>query len=309
MKFIERYNYNRVITVKLVLPEACNYRCEFCYNNDNIVHQTKERFLENFIPSLDRLLGYIGDKNEVSLDITGGEPTLSPSFFCEVMRRLKEFEIKKKVLRVTLTTNGIGLEKCIDSMDGVVDYVNISTHHFDKAERERIFGGKSLDDEDYKRCVEKLREIGVTTSTCAVIHKEVNRFEDFMERYVQWCESIGFIALRFRCNVFWERGDVFDGYMEKALRDSRYTVIDHENTPDSHWCRLRRFDKFRVFFLHGVKDTSRVTKGIEYVVHDDGEAYCDFYKRKKVNGKMVEVCGVDGIDGMVEIGKIYDVVE
>ncbi len=47
-------------------------------------------------------------------------------------------------------------------------------------------------------------------------------------------------------------------------------------------------------FLHGVRDTSILTKGIEYVVDEDGIAYCDFYKRTKVS------------DYKYEIGKIYD---
>ena len=84
--------------------------------------------------------------------------------------------------------------------------------------------------------------------------------------------------------------------MKYGLKQDDYTIIDHEETPDSHWCRLRRYDKFRVFFLKGVLDTSLLTKGIEYVIADDGICYCDFYKRTKME------------DCRYEIGKIYDLV-
>ena len=34
MKYIERKDYNKVITVKLVIPGGCNAKCPFCYNKD-----------------------------------------------------------------------------------------------------------------------------------------------------------------------------------------------------------------------------------------------------------------------------------
>lgn len=61
-------------------------------------------------------------------------------------------------------------------------------------------------------------------------------------------------------------------------------------------CSKGSHDKFRVFFLKGVLDTSLLTKGIEYVIADDGICYCDFYKRTKME------------DCRYEIGKIYDLV-
>ena len=44
-------------------------------------------------------------------------------------------------------------------------------------------------------------------------------------------------------------------------------------------------------------DTSINTKGIEYVIADDGKCYCDFYKRTKLE------------DYRYEVGKIYDLKE
>lgn len=59
---------------------------------------------------------------------------------------------------------------------------------------------------------------------------------------------------------------------------------------------LNRKDKMRVFFLHGVLDTSIKTKGIEYVIDTDGHCYCDYYRRTKIE------------DYQYEVGKIYDAV-
>ena len=102
--FIERIDYNKVITIKLVIPGGCNAKCPFCYNKDKKMTCNKAQFLENFIPSLDNLLNEIGDKNEVSVDITGGEPTLDYEFLIQVLTKLREYNIKSRVLRTTMTT-------------------------------------------------------------------------------------------------------------------------------------------------------------------------------------------------------------
>lgn len=103
--------------------------------------------------------------------------------------------------------------------------------------------------------------------------------------------------MRFRCDVFWTNSDIFDIYLIKAMNEvNKFNVINYENTTDSHWCRLRRKDGMRVFFLHGVLDTSVKTKGIEYVIDTDGHCYCDYYRKIKIE------------DYQYEVGKIYDMI-
>ena len=258
---IERKDYNKVITIKLCIPNGCNARCEFCYNKDknNIRLNNSTELMSNFIISLDNVINRIKNKNPVSLDITGGEPTMNPSYLISVFKRLKEYKIKDKVLRVTMTINGYRLNDVIPYMEGVVDYVNISVHDFCKEHRNTIFGFDT-NSIKYNELTHKLQNIGI------------------------------------RCNVYWNNQDVFDEYMIQSMNDNNFQIITYEKTPDSHWCRLRRReDGFRIFFLHGVLDTSIVTKGIEYVIADDGLCYCDYYKRKKLD------------DCEYEIGKIYDI--
>lgn len=64
----------------------------------------KQQFLDNFTESLNDIITRIGDKNLISVDITGGEPTLDSEYLSKVFIKLKEFNIKSKVLRVTMTT-------------------------------------------------------------------------------------------------------------------------------------------------------------------------------------------------------------
>lgn len=255
---------------------------------------SKEDFLKNYLNSLQRVLDGIDNKNPISLDITGNEPTFDPDFLKIILKQLKEFDVQNKVQRVTITTNGFRLKEVIPYFKDVINYVNISIHDYDLYERQKIMGFKTFTDQEYADRIRELKDIGITASAVAVVYKPIVNFRDWFDQFVAWCEEVGFIALRLRCDVFWNRKDLFDEYMVYGLEHKDYSMINHEITPDSHWCRLRRFDKFRVFFLHGVADTSFWTKGIEYVIADDGICYCDFYKNVKLD------------DYQYEVGKIYD---
>lgn len=282
--FIERTDYNNVITIKLVFPVLCNYSCVFCYNKDKKVPMMdKQKFLDNFIPSLDDLIRKIGNQNPISLDITGGEPTLDVALFRAVMRRLKDYDISSKVCRVTLTTNGTQLRVLAPSMAGVVNYVNISVHEIREKAREWIVNSTNvLNDGELYTVISDLRQFGITTSATAVIYRDRPHFSDWRDKFISWAKTLGFVAVRFRCDVFWQHSEAFDKYLLDAVNDPQFQVLVHEQTPDSHWCRLRMADKFRVFFLHGVLDTSQHTKGIEYIIDSDGHCYCDYYRRTPI---------------------------
>lgn len=297
MRYVERKDYNKVISIKLVIPSACNGKCSFCYNKDKTISYDKQKFLDNFIDSLDDVIKRIDGKNPISVDITGGEPTLDSDLLTNVLIKLRDYNIKSRVLRVTMTTNGTNLDKVIPYMKDVVDYVNISVHDWRPIQRKEIFGFY-LNGIEYKNVIQQLNNIGITVSACAVIFKKIPNFTKWRDHFIDWAKEAGFISVRFRCDVFWNDSDIFDSYlMDTASETDKFDVITCEKTPDSYWCRLRRKDGMRVFFLHGVLDTSLKTKGIEYVIDTNGHCYCDYYKRTKIE------------DYQYEVGKIYDIYE
>lgn len=293
--YVERKDYNKVISIKLVVPCGCNAKCPFCYNKDKPLKQyNRLKFLNNFIPSLSDLLIKIGDKNPVSLDITGGEPTLDIDLLSSILNELQRFHIKDKVQRVTLTTNGTNLSKIpLDLMKDTINYVNISVHDYVQ-ERRRSIMQIDITGFEYKQMIERLNSVGITVSATAVIHHTIHNFNKWRDEFIDWAKRLGFIAVRFRCNVFWNQSHWFDAYMAKTKNEEQFQIIADEWTTDSHWCRLRRNDGMRVFFLHGVADTSLLTKGIEYVIDDDGKCYCDFDKKNPIDKYEYE------------IGRIYD---
>lgn len=297
--WLQRQNYNHVITVKLIIPSGCNAHCVFCYMNDPKMQMEydKQAFLNNLIPSLDEILYTIGNHNPVSIDITGNEPTYDVDLLRKVLQKLRDFEISKKVCRVTMTTNGLNLLQVVPDLAGVVNYVNISVHDFRHPERIKIMGWSGLSDAQYLLRVNALAKHGITASAISVLYQPIPNFKMWRDQFIAWCEEIGFIGLRFRCDAFLQDKSFFEQYMQESMDDAQFEVLVHEQTPDSHWCRLRRFDRFRVFFLEGVLDTSEHTKGIEYVIADDGKLYADFYKRTPIE------------DYQFPIGEIYDRVE
>lgn len=297
MTFLERKDYNKVISVKLVIPCGCNASCPFCYNKKNLTAQhDTQSFLKNFISSLERLLKAIGKKNPVSLDITGGEPTFDTDLLSLILIKLRDFRIKDKVSRVTMTTNGTNLNQIpLKLMKDVVDYVNISVHDFRHKKRQNIMQ-IDIPDFVYRKAISQLNSIGITVSAVAVIFREIENFKQWRDRFIDWAKRQGFISVRFRCDVLWDSQVFFDAYMTQSIHEDHFDVVNLEHTPDSSWCRLRRKDGMRVFFLHGVADTTLLTKGIEYIIHNDGMCYCDYSKKMPIEKYEYE------------IGKIYDYV-
>ncbi len=299
--FIERKNYNNTISIKLVIPTSCNAKCPFCYNNDKNMNCNKIEFLNNFINSLKDILDKIGNENPVSIDITGGEPTLDISLIKEVLHQLKINDIHSKVSRIVMTTNGINLLELINTCEdmNVIDYINISVHDYNATRRFEIFKTKALTDFEYRLMINKCNELNIKCSAVSVLFKNFEddiEFKYWFEKFVYWAKNCGFIGIRFRysCddNLYCSE---FNNYMQQIMDDSFYDIITFENTPDSCWCRLRRKnDGFRVFFLHGVKDTTLYTKGIEYIIDNDEKCYCDYYKKTPIEHYKYE------------IGKIYD---
>ena len=55
MKYIERKDYNKVITVKLVIPGGCNAKCPFRSHTNTAMSCDKLQFFANFIGSIDAL--------------------------------------------------------------------------------------------------------------------------------------------------------------------------------------------------------------------------------------------------------------
>lgn len=282
-----RENYDNLITIKLVLPGTCNAKCKFCYNKyiEEMKlgsKEMKEKFLNKFLISLEKIILKVDGKQRISLDITGNEPTLDTDFFIQVIHKLRNFSLKGSITRVTCTTNGIGILKVAPYMKGVVNYVNISVHDYDYKRRSNIFGTYFPTDNDYKKIVKSLLDNDISVTAVSVIHKKIDNFSVWRDQFISWALKIGFVGLRFRYDAYdTNDNNLFLNYMNQTIQDNNYYVIQKENAFDSIWCMLSYKSSFLVYFLYflnGGVNTYDSSPGIEFVIHDDGEAYADFNK-------------------------------
>ena len=280
--YIYRKDFDNAITIKLVIPGACNANCRFCYNkHSNQMEKTttdlKQKWLDNFLIALEQIVVKIGRRQPISIDITGNEPTLDADFFIKVMHKLRGFSLRSNISRITCTTNGVNIKKVAPFMNGIINYVNISVHDYNQERRNAIFGSYCPTDEDYREKVQILLDNNIHSSAVAVIDRKIENFSNFRDEFIEWAEDIGFVSLRFRHNVYSD-GDDFLSYMNETISNNQFFTIQKEDTPDSNWCQLSTANGFMLFFLKGVVDTYQVSPGIEFIVHDDGKAYADFNK-------------------------------
>lgn len=281
-KYIVRQDYNNVVSIKLVIPSYCQAKCEFCFMNgyEKMEHDA-DAFLSKFMDSLYDIVNSLYGKQPISLDITGNEPTFNPNLLKKVLRTIKNSGIKEKINRVVITTNGYRLNDVINDLYGVVNYINISTHHFELDKRREIFGTWRIpSDDELHDIVLRLLDKGIAASTVAVVYKPIDNFAEFLKKYIIWAKSIGFNSIRFRGDCATDKfADTFNSYIDETTK--QYKVIQEENTNDSHWCRLVTDDGYFFFMLQGVVSTYECSRGIEYIINDDGVAYLDYYKQHK----------------------------
>ena len=280
-KYEVRQDYNNVVSIKLVIPSYCQAKCAFCFMKayEKMEHDS-DLFLMRFLDSLGDVVGALYGKQAISLDITGNEPTFNPNLLRKVLRALKQSRWLDKINRVVLTTNGYKLAEVVDDLVGVVNYVNISTHHYELGERRRIFGTWRIpDDKELNRTVMSLLVKGIRASTVAVIYEPIDRFGLFVDNYIRWADSIGFESIRFRgeCATT-DFAPTFNRYINHIIKSGKYHVVQEEDTNDSHWCRLVDDNGFFFFMLQGVPSTYECSRGIEYIINDDGRAYLDYNK-------------------------------
>lgn len=280
--FDVRRDYENVVSIKLIIPSYCQAKCPFCFMEDyKIQEHNYDLFLNNFINSLNTIVNKLYGKQPISLDITGNEPTFDTHLLNQVLIKLKNSNFMHKINRVVLTTNGYRLNEVIDSLQGVVNYVNISVHHHNINTRRDIFNTwKIPTDEELTPMILKLLDNDIKTSAVCVVYKQIDNFPIFAENFICWAKNIGFESVRFRGDCLDENfAPIFNTYIQDIKDTNKYTVIQEENTNDSHWARFVDSQVFFFFMLQGVTSTFEHSIGIEYIVNDDGLPYLDYYKQ------------------------------
>lgn len=266
------------LSVKIVTPSYCQANCPFCFNKLNIDTQKHnyDLFFNNLDKSLEMIIKNINNRN-VTIDITGNEPTYDISVFQELMNHLKKYRDTLK--RVILTSNGYHLYECINYMNGIIDLMNISLHHYDYNERKKIFNTSMIpNDEEIKLIVEKLKRNDISSTAVSVLYKEIDNFKEYYYNFMNYAINNGFKNIRMRSN-FCTNDAFIDDILKLHLGDESINelaglttkIIIDENTG------------FETRILKGVPDLTEYILGAELVIDDDGMCYVDYNKRYSVN--------------------------
>lgn len=131
--------------LSLFVNESCNANCTFCIDQLRFENKgktfTKGRIASDrdYFYRLEQVLDYVRPLN-MSISITGGEPTKSPRL-ARILKLVEKYDFRKRVI----TTNGSGL---LDIQDGkrIIDHLvncgfhhlNISKTHYDEALNDRF---------------------------------------------------------------------------------------------------------------------------------------------------------------------------
>jgi cyclic pyranopterin phosphate synthase len=126
--------------LSIFIDDYCNADCMFCvaqlrYENRSMIYKKpKIEDDEEYFRRVEEVLERVAPLN-VSVSLTGGEPTLSPRFI-RVVELLDKYNIRKK----TITTNGSALLKMVEGkrvidylIDAKFDHLNISKAHYNEA--------------------------------------------------------------------------------------------------------------------------------------------------------------------------------
>jgi len=117
-----RDSYGRKIDyLRLSITDRCNLRCVYCMPEDGVI-QTSHNAVLSYDEIL-RVCGIMADMGFRKIKVTGGEP-LARKGVASLIRELKAID---GIEKVTLTTNGVELEKQIDALhEAGIDGINIS---------------------------------------------------------------------------------------------------------------------------------------------------------------------------------------
>ena len=193
--------------LSIFVDDYCNADCKFCvaqlrYENiGKIYSKPVIEDDEEYFRRLEEVLKFIAPLN-VSVSLTGGEPTLSPKFV-RIVKLLDKYNIRKR----TITTNGSALLKKVDGkriIDYLIDYnfdhLNISKTHYDEEINKKIMHYKKgyCSNEDLSYIIGYAMAHNLRPRLSCLLLKDGIHDVDGMAKYIEFYEKLGIDNIIFR---------------------------------------------------------------------------------------------------------------
>ena len=249
--------------LSIVVPGGCNGKCDFCF-------WKKSTPCGNYLEKLNNVLTKL-PAQFYQLSLTGGEPTLSPHL--ESILNL----IDKKVFKHTvLTSNGAKLIDFVSQLEGKIDHVNISRHHYKDEINDSIFKSKMLTKEELQHVANELNKVGIDVTFSAVLNENLSTQKD-IHNYIQFAKECGASQIFFRK----PHGTLEPTEVEKA----------YESYKSSEYhcpvCRTKNqlIEGIKVAWKASLEEPSKELGGTIYelIINENGDVTKDWEGKMRVN--------------------------
>lgn len=232
----------------IVVPTGCNAKCSFCFWEKAKDIPEKMEYLKKLQKTLQGL-----PPEFVQCSITGGEPTTC-SFLREIL-----LLVRMKFEKVVLSTNGFKVEPWVFEY---IDHLNISRHHWEEGENQKIFNSASVaSSKEISQICQLANEEGVDVTLNTVVPADFND-EGFLRKMISFSRECGANALAIRK----QHGDLKDLPLESTLKSKVATEFGCGVCKT----KTRYIDGFPVLWKYSVKEPSKDSKGVyELIFHQN----------------------------------------
>lgn len=246
----------------IVVPGGCNGRCDFCF-------WQKTKPCGNYINKLTETLNNLPSQF-YQISLTGGEPTISP-----YLKPILESINKRDFTKVVLTTNGSKLLEVIPLLEGKVDHINISRHHFEEDLNNGVFKSKMISNRQLKHVVSELNKVGIDVTLSAVLNENLRSKRD-IEEYINFAKKMGATQVFFRK----PHGTLEPTKVEKAFESYK----GYETSCPVCRTKNQLIEGMRVSWKTSLEEpSSNMTKIYELIFHEDGSLTKDWEGKLKVD--------------------------
>ncbi|GHT80991.1 cyclic pyranopterin monophosphate synthase [Spirochaetia bacterium] len=177
--------------LRLSVTDRCNLRCMYCMPAGGVVWRPHSEIL-SFEETI-RLCRILGDLGIRTIRVTGGEPLVRRG----ITGLFRELKTLPGIERLTMTTNGLLLDRYLDELDGMLDGINISLDTLDPERFFRITGQGPEGLAAILRGMDRTGAKGIPVKVNSVLIRGVND-EDLLSLAAlaeQRAEAVRFIEL------------------------------------------------------------------------------------------------------------------
>lgn len=209
MKFYDVYYDNKKYKVynnanfSIIVDRFCNANCKFCVENmNNEMSNITEVNSTDYLKNIHKALNFMRPL-DVSISLTGGEPTCSNKLI-QLLDIINMYNFRKKVI----TTNGTHLNsanfKILDKLiDSKFNHLNISKAHYNEKKNQEIMqfkDGKYFTNEQLKQTVDHIKERNSDLRirmSCIIAKGGIEDINDVIN-YTEYYKKLGIDNIVFR---------------------------------------------------------------------------------------------------------------